>query len=232
MREIWHSIPAEKQKQDSLWTRWVLRPLSVPVSALALNLCISANTVSYISALFSIGGGILFSLNGFILPLAGALALNFFSVMDCVDGNIARITKTAAPWGAWADAVMGFVAYTAVFLATGVYLYQRTRWWPFLLVAGVTASANLLTRTAYQIYKNIEGETAHDSVSFERKLAENAGITGFMMPALVLCHVFTGMAVIAWFNLAFYGGGCLITLIKLARKAAQSGTGRGAGGDQ
>jgi phosphatidylglycerophosphate synthase len=216
MREIWNSIPADKKKQDSLWTRWVLRPLSIPVSALALRFSLSANAVSYISALFSIGGGVLLSLPGFVFPLWGALLLNIFSVLDCVDGNIARVTKTAGPWGGWADAVMGFVAYTAVFFGTGVYLYQRTPWWPFLLVAGLSSSANLLTRAAYQIYKNIEGGKAHDSVSFERKLAENAGITGFMMPALILCHIFGGMAVILWFNLAFYGCGCLVTLVKLA----------------
>jgi phosphatidylglycerophosphate synthase len=143
--------------------------------------------------------------------------------MDCVDGNIARIKGTAGPWGGWADAVMGFIAYTAVFFATGVYLYRRTLWWPFLLVAGLSSSANLLTRVAYQIYKNIEGGGAHESVSFERKLAENAGITGFMMPALIFCHIFGGMAVILWFNLAFYGGGCLLTIIKLALKARNCG---------
>jgi hypothetical protein len=31
------------------------------------------------------------------------------------------------------------------------------------------------------------------------------------------------MAVILWFNMAFYGGGCLVTLVKLARKAGKSG---------
>jgi phosphatidylglycerophosphate synthase len=227
IKEIWNSIPPEKKKQDGLWTRWVLRPLSIPLSALALKFSLSANGVSYISALFSIGGGVLFSLDGFVLPLWGALALNFFSVMDCVDGNIARVKGTAGPWGGWADAVMGFIAYSSVFFATGVYLYRRTLWWPFLLVAGLTSSANLLTRTAYQIYKNIEGGKAHESVSFERKLAENAGITGFMMPALIFCHIFGGMSVILWFNLAFYCGGCLMTIIKLALKARKAGSAGG-----
>jgi hypothetical protein len=113
---------------------------------------------------------------------------------------------------------MGFVAYTAVFLSSGVHVFLRTGWWWILLVAGLTSSANLLTRVAYQIYKNIEGEIAHGSVSFERNLAENVGITGLLMPALIVCHFAGGMEYIVGFNLLFYTGGCVATILKLAKK--------------
>jgi phosphatidylglycerophosphate synthase len=219
LKEISDSLPPEKRKQDGLWTRYVLRPLSIPLTWAALGLGLSANGVSYISVIFSVAGGVLFSLEGFMLPLCGAVLLNVFSVLDCVDGNISRVTRTAGPWGGWADAVMGFIAYIAVFLSTGVYVFLRTGWWPVLVVTAATSSANLLTRAAYQIYKNIEAGTAHGSVSFERKLAENVGVTGFLMPALILCHCIGGMWIIVWFNLLFYLGGCVITILKLAKKA-------------
>jgi phosphatidylglycerophosphate synthase len=219
LKEIRDSLPPEKKKQDGLWTRYVLRPLSIPLTWAALRLGLSANSISYISVIFSIGGAVLFSLEGFMLPLWGAILLNVFSVLDCVDGNISRVTNTAGPWGGWADAVMGFIAYTAVFLSTGIYVFLRTGWWLVLVITGLTSSANLLTRAAYQIYKNIEAHTAHDSVSFERKLAENVGITGFLMPALIVCHCIGGIWIIIWFNLLFYLGGCVITIFKLAKKA-------------
>ncbi|AEF81443.1 CDP-alcohol phosphatidyltransferase family protein [Leadbettera azotonutricia] len=218
LHDISASLPPEKNRADGLWTRFVLRPLSIPVAWAALRLHFGANGVSYISSLFSIAGGVLFSMNGFWLPLWGAILFNCFSVLDCVDGNIARVTHTASPWGGWADAVMGFVAYTCVFISTGIYVYLRGGCWLVLVIAAVTASANLLTRVAYQIYKNIVGEEAHGSVSFERKLAENVGITGFLMPALIVCHFTGGMIFIVAFNLLFYLGGCLATIIKLARK--------------
>jgi phosphatidylglycerophosphate synthase len=180
-----------------------------------------------VSALFSIAGGVLFSMAGFWLPLWGVILLNVFSVFDCVDGNVARVSNTSSPWGGWADAVMGFVAYCAVFIGSGVYAYLRTGWWWILVITALTSSANLLTRVAYQIYKNIVGgQEAEGAVSFERKLAENAGITGFMMPLLIVFHCVPewqrwGMLGIIAFNLVFYLGGCTVTLIKLARKAAQ-----------
>jgi len=225
LREIIASLPPEKVKQDGLWTRFVLRPLSFPVSWAALRVGLSPAAVSYFSAVVSVAGGVLFSWPDYALAGVGAALFNVFSVLDCVDGNMARVSGKAGPWGGWADAVMGFIAYTSVFFASGLYMYWKTLWWPVLLVAGLTSSANLLTRTAYQIYKNIEGESAHGSVSFERMLAENAGITGFLMPLLLIFHVcnfLPGMWFIIWFNAAFYGGGCAVTIIKLARKAAKS----------
>jgi phosphatidylglycerophosphate synthase len=224
LRDIINSLPPEKVQQDGLWTRFVLRPVSFPVSWAALRIGLGPAAVSYFSALVSIAGGVLFSLPGYLLPGIGAVLFNAFSVLDCVDGNMARVSGKAGPWGGWADAAMGFIAYTAVFTASGIYVFTRTLWWPVLIVTGLTSSANLLTRVAYQMYKNIVGESAHGSVSFERMLAENAGITGFLMPLLLIfhfCNFLPGMWFIIWFNAAFYGGGCIITIIKLARKALQ-----------
>ena len=224
LKEIIASLPPEKVRQDGLWTRFVLRPLSFPVSWLALRMGLSPAFISYFSAIVCIAGGILFAWPDFLLAGIGVILLNFFSVLDCVDGNMARVSGKAGPWGGWADAVMGFIAYTSVFFATGIYVFWKSNWWPVLLIAGLTSSANLLTRVAYQIYKNIVGESAHGSVSFERSLAENAGITGLLMPLLLVfhfCDFLPGMWFIVWFNAAFYGGGCAITIVKLARKAAK-----------
>jgi hypothetical protein len=120
--------------------------------------------------------------------------------------------------------MMGFVAYCAMFLSMGVYIYLHTGWWWVLFITGVTSSANLLTRVAYQAYKNIVGKSkAENTVSFEQKLAETVGITGFMTPLLLVFHCVWaewqwGMLGIAAFNAAFYSGGCFLTLIKLAHK--------------
>jgi len=225
LKEIIASLPPEKVKQDSLWTRFVLRPISFPVTWAALAMRLSPASVSYFSALVSIAGGILFA---WPLPLysgLGCILFNVFAVLDCVDGNMARVSGKANAWGGWADAVTGFIAYTSVFFSLGVYMYLKTLWWPVLLVTGLTSSANLLTRVAYQIYKNIVGESAHGSVSKERMLAENVGITGLLMPLILIfhfCDFIPGMWFLIAFNAAFYGGGCALTFIKLAVKATKN----------
>ena len=225
MKEIIASLPPEKVKEDSIWLRYILRPISFPVAWLALRMRLSPCAVSYISAFLCVCGGVLFSwpAQG-RLAGAGAILFNVFAVLDCVDGNMARVSGKAGPWGGWADAVMGFIAYTTVFFATGIYVYWITQWWPVLLVSGLTSSANLLTRVAYQIYKNIVGTSAHASVSFERMLACNVGITGLLMPLVLIfhfCSFLPGMWGIIWFNAVFYGAGCIVTVFKLAIKAAK-----------
>jgi phosphatidylglycerophosphate synthase len=219
LRQIRMSLSMEKKAADGIWSTFVLRPLSIPVTWIALRLGLSANAVSWISAVIALAGGIMFGMTGFWVSLTGILLLNLFSILDCVDGNVARVRETAGPWGGWSDAVVGFIAYSAIFLASGVYVFLRGGWWPVLLVTGITSSANLLTRVAYQKYKTIEPGTAEGSVSAEQMLAENFGITGFLMPALILCHFFGGMIWVVWFNALFYCGGACITLFKLARKA-------------
>lgn len=229
MREIRMSLTGEKKAADGIWSTYILRPLSMPLTWLALRMGLSANAVSWWSALFALAGGILLGLPGFRLPAIGILLLFIFSVLDCVDGNVARVSGTASPWGGWSDAIVGFIAYTAIFFGSGVYIFLRGGWWPVLLIAGLTSSANLLTRVAYQKYKTIEQETAHNSVSFERMLAENLGITGFWIPAVALCLLFGGMIWTVYFNALFYGGGCAASLYKLARKAFAAGPDAGAG---
>ncbi|MDR0707231.1 MAG: CDP-alcohol phosphatidyltransferase family protein, partial [Treponema sp.] len=188
IKDIVDSLPEEKKRADGLWSK-VLRPLALPFTWLALRMRLKANAVSYLSVVFSVSGGVLFSLPGFWAPLWGAILFNIFSILDCVDGNIARTTKTASPWGNWADAVTGFIAYIAVFTASGMYVFLRTGWWWVLLVTSLTSSANLLTRAAFQFYKNIAGaKEARASVSFEQKLADTVGVTGLMMPLLVVFH--------------------------------------------
>lgn len=75
MKEIRDSLPEEKNRADSLWTRYILRPLSVPVAWLCLRWGLRANTVSYLSALICVFAALLFgsaSLGGAII---GALLL-------------------------------------------------------------------------------------------------------------------------------------------------------------
>lgn len=224
MKDIIASLSDEKKKADGIWTFLVLRPLSYPITWVAIRMGIGANAVSYASVLFSLIGGILLAFYHPLYSLLGVILLNIFSVMDCVDGNIARVTKTASPWGGWADAVMGHVASVSIFISSGVYAYFDTGWWGYILLGGLASSSNLLMRVAYQMYKNIERETAKESVSFEMMLAETFGITGLLMPALIICHIFGGMEYIVLFNVLFYTGGCVVTLMKIALKGRVRGT--------
>lgn len=229
LQQIRDSLPAEKNLADSIWTRYVLRPVSVPVAWLCLRLGMRANTVSYLSAFLCVVGGILYGSGIFLWAVIGALLFNLFAILDCVDGNMARVTNTTSPYGAWADALGGYIAYTAVLISIGFAAGHldpsffrfsiRPELWVFL--SGLGAVANLLMRVIYQNYKNIASEvpdSAHKSISLEKILSENLGITGILMPLTLLALLFGGFGYIIVFYSTFYTLGCLFTIIKLIWK--------------
>jgi len=229
IQQIKDSLPEDKNRADSVWTRWVLRPLSVPVAWFCLRLSIRANTVSYLSALICIVGGLLFVSSNMWWALLGAVLFNLFALLDCADGNMARVTNTTGPYGGWADALGGYVAYVVVLLsigfAAGVHesaffgLNVSPQLWT--LIGGIGAAANMLMRLAYQSYKNIapEGQSgAKESISFEKMISENLGITGILMPTTLLALPLGALGYLIALYSAFYTAGCLVTLIKLIWK--------------
>jgi len=229
MQQIRDSLPADKNRADSLWTRHVLRPASVPVAWFCLRLGLRANTVSYLSALICIGAAFLFGSGAIGWALLGALLFNLFSVLDCADGNMARATGTNGPYGGWADAVGGYVAYMTVLLSLGYAAAVRDAavlgWQPavtlWVLFGGIAAAANMLMRLAYQSYRNIapEGEgAARKSIGLEKMLSENLGITGLLMPVLLIGLIFRGLGYVLLFYTAFYSLGCAATMMKLIWK--------------
>jgi len=232
LRDIRASLPPEKNRADSYWTRWVLRPLSIPAAWLFLRLGISANSVSYASGLIAILGGILMASDDFGWIAAGAAVLNLFAILDCADGNVARVTKTTGPWGAWADALGGYAASASVLLGSGIAAqYLAPAELPGLemlaiplpeggwaAVGGLAAVANLFMRLAYQGYKNVAGGGAASEIAGEKRLSENLGVTGLLIPAVFVGTLTGTLPWVVLFYTAFYCAGCAYSVAKLVRK--------------
>jgi len=229
LRQIKDSLPAEKNRADSLWTRWILRPVSIPVAWLLLRFGLRANTVSYLSGLLCIPAGILLNSHSFGLALTGALLFNLFAVLDCADGNMARATGTSGPFGGWADALGGYLAYVSVLLAVGMaaagHSAEVLGWRPqgelWVFLGGLAAVSNILMRLVYQSYRNIapEGQSAaRKSIGLEKVASENLGVTGLLMPAVLAGLLVGGLGYVVVFYTLFYTLGCVVSLLKLIGK--------------
>jgi phosphatidylglycerophosphate synthase len=230
--EVRASLSPEKRKADGFWTKFVLRPLSMPTAWLCLRLGIGANAVSYAGAAISVLGGLLMMSGIPCAVWAGLVCLFAFGVLDCADGNIARTLKKGSIWGEWIDAMGGYVAYTAVLLGAGaVAEAQSPGAFPFVsgiapfwaggwgLVGGLAASANVYMRLLYQGFRATKPDPQKNAVNAEKGLSENIGITGLLVPLLALGYA---LGCIAWVLLAYaavYAGGALLVTFKLVRKA-------------
>jgi phosphatidylglycerophosphate synthase len=229
--QIIASLPPEKNRADSPVTQYVYRPLSFAAAWVFLSLGWSPNAVTYLSALLCLAGFGFLASGPLWAAWVGIACFFLFAVLDCADGNMARVLKRESPWGEWVDAFGGYIAYTTILLGAGAAAQSLSNGtlpgipgailpWPggWTLVGGVAASANLFMRTIYQGHRAITPDPGRASVGAEKNLSENLGITGVLLPALGLGLAFGFLPWVLMAYAVFYCGGCLLVAVKLIRR--------------
>ena len=126
-------------------TRYLYRPLSVPVASLLAGTPVSPNQVTYVSAALSFGGGLAFARRAFVL---GAVLTLLGSIADCVDGDLARITGRVSKSGSYLDHV--FDRWTDAALIVGLAFSDISDLAPVGFVALVATFMTSYTRTKAQ----------------------------------------------------------------------------------
>jgi phosphatidylglycerophosphate synthase len=236
MRDIVASLPPEKRAADGFWTRFVLRPISFPASWLLLRLGLSADAVTYVSALLCVAGFVFIAAGGALFTWTGIVLFFIFGILDCADGNMARVIGKPNPWGEWVDAFGGYIAYATILLSLGIaaetlsgssipgvqgyVLPWKGGGW--MLIGALASCANLLMRLLYQSFRATQPDPGKKAVGGEKKLSETIGITGLLVPLFAIGYA-TGF--LAWVLVAYtviYGGGCLLVALKLVRKVEKS----------
>ncbi len=123
------------------------RPLSFLLTPPLVALGIGATTVTAVSCLLALALPIV-ALTGGVVWLAAVAVV--FSVLDCVDGNIARITATTSRRGQYADFITDVVYRVAMYLSIGLLVAPGAveGWWPLGAAPGLALAAALLAVAA------------------------------------------------------------------------------------
>lgn len=121
---------------DGVYSVAVLRRLSKPLSALGARRGWSPNAITLASLIVGLSAAGLFAVGQRWAMVAGALLLQASIVIDCSDGEVARLTGRYSTLGAWLDAstdrVKEYAAYAG--LAAGAAGGAPGIWW----LAGAT----------------------------------------------------------------------------------------------
>lgn len=204
---IKESLPAKKNGRSSLWVRWFIRKLSFPLTYLFINAGWTANGVSLLSWVIIFIASFCLCINNVWFRLIGVLLTNFWLVLDCVDGNIARCKKIKTFMGDFYDAVAGYgpFAFTTIGLGMAAFytskLTDTENAWIWILIAAVGSMSNIYTRLIHQKYlvcffaaKSAIGESedinlkdTDDKKSFayiREQIDKNIGVSGLFMPWL------------------------------------------------
>lgn len=205
--EIKASLTKKKNGRSSFWVRLWVRKASFPFTYLFINSGWTANMVSVLSWIVIFAAAVLLSVDNFACMLSGVILTNFWLVLDCVDGNIARCKKLKTFMGDFYDAIAGYGPFSFTTLGIGMAAYNTTflvpEAWRFylILLAGFGATVNLYMRLIHQKYqncffaaKNVLGETDEITLKDDENkrsfayirewIDKNFGVSGIFMPWL------------------------------------------------
>lgn len=207
MHDITSSLTKKKNSRSSLWVQLWVRKASFPITYLFINAGWSANMVSVLSWILILVAAVLLSINDFSCMLWGVLLTNFWLVLDCVDGNIARVKKVKTFMGDFFDASAGYGPFSFTTIGLGMAAYHTSYLVPeeykylLILIGGVGAMSNMYMRLIHQKYMNcffagkkiinelddITLADTEDKKSFayiREQIDKNFGVSGIFMPWL------------------------------------------------
>lgn len=250
LKDIRNSYFLEKHNQDKgdFWLYYVVRPISFYLTYVFLKLNISANQVTYFSIFIGfIGCGFVVSGN-YSFRIIGALLINLWIILDCVDGNIARFKKTFSKYGEFIDALSGYLVNAFLFLSVGIGAFNCpefsfkfiSRLFVFningnmLIILGAWSSiTNILSRLIFQKYMNTfrtvksteikPRSNANSSKSVYHKMYfiihNVVSFSGFLTPILFLATIFRLLNIFVLFYAIINTGILIATTTQIILKA-------------
>lgn len=118
------------------------RPIAYSFTKLIYNTNITPNQVSFLSMIFGILSGISISLAQAETVLAGGIFLIISAILDCADGQLARLKQNGTFLGRFLDGGIDYISSISVFIGIGFwgthFWYDSTQWWFIVVFTGIT----------------------------------------------------------------------------------------------
>jgi phosphatidylglycerophosphate synthase len=145
--------------------------------------------VTFLSALVAAGAGAMFALlPGHLWLIAAALVFELSFVLDCADGQLARLRKTASPLGHLLDFLMDEIKAFMVFGAIAVRLWTFSGEIYYLLagIGGLFAVASGIAITSFT--RRPEYGAAQPTADGQpHEAAQRSGVVGSLIGGFEFC---------------------------------------------
>ena len=141
----------KSDETESPFDAYVHDPIALVLSRVFIRLKVKPNAITVSSMAFGVTGGLLFISHDWWLNFAGVLLQITAAILDCCDGQVARLTKQTSRLGRVLDGACDTVNFAAVYLALGIRMmgepipFTGVNWgwwiWPIVLFASLVCHA-------------------------------------------------------------------------------------------
>lgn len=133
---------------------------------------ITPNTITVISIVVGMMGAWLFYYESIGMTLLGIAGLVAANILDCVDGQLARLTGIKSKIGRILDGMAGDLWFITLYIAISLRMYDTTGEWLFFVVAGLSMLSHLTQAALTDLYKTfhlwvIGGRNGKEFESYE-----------------------------------------------------------------
>ena len=195
--------------------RYFNRKLSRWFTRLFLAVGLSPNSITILATLVGLVSAAGFGIGTYTAGIIAALLFQLAAVIDCCDGEVARLTFTESPFGAWFDIAMDNIVHMAIFagIAAGLYVTQvgQAHAWMTLALGAAAVLGNgvsfLLVEKAQKI-KSASGWKTPVNAAWSDFMLKNIASRDFS----VIVLIFALLGKLDWFlwmaatgSLAFAG---------------------------
>jgi hypothetical protein len=145
----------KRPEAEELADLYIYRPLGFIVVKAVYGTSITPNQLSLFSIFLGILAGVFFGHADERGLVAGACFLFFSIVIDCSDGQLARLKKNGTPLGRLIDGLSDYIVAVAVYLGLGIGFAREAEspglWWLLIAAAAISHGLHSL---AFDYYRN------------------------------------------------------------------------------
>jgi phosphatidylglycerophosphate synthase len=141
-----------KKPRDILWNRFVARPLAAMLLVPLAKTRITPNQITFLSLLTFVAAMVWLALgHGRQGLISAVLILELSYVLDCTDGQLARLKHLSSPVGAHLDFLMDELKAFMLVAATGLRLWQSDghEFWLVEALLGLVVIASAISLTTF-----------------------------------------------------------------------------------
>ncbi len=141
-----------KKPKDILWNRFVARPAAAVLLVPLARSRITPNQITFLSLATFVAAMVLLALEpGHLGLVVAVLVLELSYVLDCIDGQLARLKHLSSPVGAHLDFLMDEIKAFLLVAATGIRLWQADghEFWLVEALLGLAVVAIAISLTTF-----------------------------------------------------------------------------------